>query len=172
MRIVKLLGALVAVVLVHLVGQRLSPSFARYVDVFLVVLVLYALEGESLPALLVGLVLGLLEDALAKTGHLGLFGFSDTLVAYATARLAQRLVIQRATGVLAVVAFAALLQQAVAVTLKLLLLPDPSLPDPVAVLIKAAACGVLGMAIHIAWNRWQNLSEVRRRGRMGRLRMG
>ena len=172
MRVVKLLAALVLVVLVHLVGVRLIPSFGRYVDVFLVVLTLYALEGESLPALLAGLVLGLLQDTLTKTGHVGLFGFADTLVAYATARLAQRLVIQRATGVLAVVGFASLLQQAVAVSLKLLLLPDPSYPDPVSALIKAAACGVLGMFVHLAWNRWQTQSEVRRRGRMGRLRMG
>jgi len=57
---------------------------------------------------------GLLHDTLTS-GPYGLFGFADTIVGYTTARLAQRLVIQRSTGVLALVSFASVAQQAIVV---------------------------------------------------------
>jgi rod shape-determining protein MreD len=167
----KLLAALVLAALVHFVGMSLWPGFGRTVDVFLVVVVLHALGGSSLSALLVGLVAGLLQDTLAS-GPFGLFGFADTIAGYVTARLAQRLVIQRATGVLAVVSFASALQQAVAVMLTLVLLPSPQLPSPFWVAVRAGVTGVLGMAVYVAMGNWRRSSEARRRGRMNRLRMG
>jgi len=175
-RALKLLGALAAAVLFHFLGMHLLPAhlasfFARGVDVFLVVLVLYALESSSLAALFVGLAIGLLHDTLTG-GPYGLFGFADTIVGYSTARLAQRLVIQRATGVLALVSFAAVGQEAIVAGLAFLLQPAPELPDPVWVAVEAGVCGVLGMLIHIAWDHWQRAAEARRRGRMSRLRLG
>lgn len=167
----KLLAAIALAALVHFVGMSLWPGFARSVDVFLVVVALHGLGGNSLSALLVGLVAGLLQDTLTS-GPFGLFGFADTIVGYVTARLAQRLVIQRPTGVLGVVSFASALQQAVAVVLTLVLLPSPELPSPLWVAVRAGACGVLGMAIHVAMSNWRRSSESRRRGRMNRLRMG
>jgi rod shape-determining protein MreD len=173
-RLVKLLAGVGLALLVHLVGTRLVPGFSRWMDVFLVTIVLHALEGNSLSALLFGLGVGVLEDSLAN-GPLGLFGFADTLVAYGTARLAQRLVIQRATGVLLVVSFASLLQQAVLVLLAFMLLPNPSLSDPLSVALhaalKAGACGLLGMIAYGTARRWTHTAEARRRGRMGRLRL-
>ncbi len=127
MRAVKLLAGLAIAVLVHLLGVRLIPSFALAVDVFLVVVALFALEGSSLAALFAGLLVGLLHDSLSG-GSFGLFGFADTIVGYGTARLAQRLVIQRPTGVLALVSFAAVVQQAIVIGLAFLLLPDTELP--------------------------------------------
>jgi rod shape-determining protein MreD len=174
-RAAKLAAALAAAVLVHLVGTRLLPSLPQRVDVFLVVAALQALGGGSLGALLFGLLVGLVQDTLTS-GHIGLFGFADTAVAYGTARLAQRLVIQRATGVFAVVSFASLLQQVLVAALAFLLLPNPSLPDPYGMLeqaaAKALACGILGMLIYAAGGRMRSAVEARRRGRMGRLRLG
>jgi rod shape-determining protein MreD len=167
----KLIGALAAAVLFHLLGMHLVPSFARLVDVFLVIVVLYALEGNSLAALFAGLVVGLLHDTLTPGSPYGLFGFADTIVGYSTARLAQRLVIQRSTGVLALVSFAAVAQQAIVAGLAFLLLPAPELPNPVWVAVQAGLCGVLGMAIHIATINWQRSAETRRRGRLSRLRL-
>jgi rod shape-determining protein MreD len=167
----KLLVTLTLAVLVHLAGTWAFPELTRFLDVFLVVVALHALEGNSLSALLIGLVFGLAYDTLTG-GPFGLFGFANTLVGYGTARLAQRLVIQRATGVLAVVSLASVAQQAVAVGLAFLLLPDPSLPNPVGVALKVGACGVLGMLLHVLRESWQRSSETRRRSRMGRLRMG
>ncbi|MBV8199509.1 MAG: hypothetical protein JOZ15_02690 [Acidobacteria bacterium] len=175
MRAAKLLAGLAVAVLVHLAGTRLLPSFPQRVDVFLVVVALSALEGSSLPALLFGLLAGLVQDTLTS-GPFGLFGFADTAVAYGMARLAQRLVIQRATGVFAVVSFASLLQQVILAALAFLLLPNPSLPDPLGMLgqalAKAVACGVLGMLVYGLAGRFHLAVEARRRGRMGRLRLG
>ncbi|HEX9945850.1 MAG TPA: rod shape-determining protein MreD [Thermoanaerobaculia bacterium] len=166
----KLLAGIALAVLVHFVGMRLSPYFGRVIDVLLVVVALHGLKGNSLAALLVGLLVGLLHDTLTG-GPFGLFGFADTIVGYVTARLAQRLVIQRATGVLAVVSFASVLQQAVVVGLAILLLPAPEMPSPVWAAVRAGACGLLGMAVYIAGSHWRRTSEARRRGRMSRLRL-
>jgi rod shape-determining protein MreD len=174
-RAARVLAGCVLALLVQLIGVRLAPGLGRYLDVFLVVVALQALEGSSLASIAVGLVVGLLQDSLAN-GPLGLFGFADTAVAYGIARLAQRLVIQRATGVLLVIGFASLLQQALLVVLAFLLLPNPGLPDPLGAAlqaaIKAVACGMLGMLIYGGTAQWRRSTEARRRGRMGRLRLG
>jgi rod shape-determining protein MreD len=171
-RALKLFAGIALAVLAHFVGMQVSPGFGRVLDVFLVVVVLYALEGGSLSSIFVGFFVGLLHDTLSGGGHFGLFGFADTIVGYGTARLAQRLVIQRATGVLGVVAFASALQQVIVVGLTFLLLPDPALPDPLWVAIKAGACGLLGMAAYVAGRHWRSTLEGRRRSRMNRLRLG
>lgn len=170
MRILKLLALLFVTVVVHFVGVQIHPSFSLYVDVFLVLLVLSALSGDSFGAVLLGLATGLVQDTLLS-GPLGLFGFADTLVAYGTARLAQRLVIQKATSVLGVVSFASIVQQTLLTALAFLLLPEPTLPEPWVVLIRAAISGLLGMILYAATERFRTTLETRKRGRMGRLRL-
>jgi rod shape-determining protein MreD len=174
MRTAKLAAGLAAAVALHFVGTRLLPSLPQRIDLFLVVVVLSALDGQTLSAMFFGLLAGLVQDTLAG-GNFGLFGFADTAVAYGMARLAQRLVIQRATGVFAVVSFASLLQQVILAALAFLLLPNPSLPAPLSMLeqaaARAAACGVLGMAVWSIAGRMRFALEARRRGRMGRLRL-
>lgn len=170
MQSLKLLAAVVLAALVHFAGTWLWPDFARAIDVFLVVVALHGLEGSSLSALLVGMGVGLLQDTLTS-GPFGLFGFADTIIGYVTARLAQRLVIQRPTGVLALVSFASALQQAIVLGLAFVLLPSPETPSPVWAAIRAAACGLLGMAVYVAGGSWRRSSEARRRGRMSKLRL-
>lgn len=171
MHALKLFAGLVAAVLFHLVLMQVWPDLARLVDVFLVVVVLNGLGGNSLSGLFAGLLVGMVHDTLTNNPF-GLFGFADTIVGYSTARLAQRLVIQRPTGVLAVVSFAAALQEAVVVALMVMLLPDPELPAPVGVAVRAGLCGVLGMFLYIMGNRWRRGADARRRSRMSRLRLG
>ena len=171
MHALKFFAGLIAAVLLHLVLVQLWPDLARVVDVFLVVVVLNGLGGNSLAGLFAGLLVGLVHDTLTNNPF-GLFGFADTIVGYSTARLAQRLVIQRPTGVLAVVSFAAALHAAVVVALMVMLLPDPELPTPVAVAVRAGLCGVLGMFLYIAGKRWRLGADARRRSRMSRLRLG
>ena len=143
--------------------MSLSPDFARAVDVFLVVVALHGLQGNSLSGLLVGLLVGLLQDTLTS-GPFGLFGFADTIVGYVTARLAQRLVIQRATGVLAVVSFASALQQAIAIGLAFLLLPGPSCPAPLGGGRARCCAACSAWPFYVVAGRWRRSSEVRRRG--------
>jgi rod shape-determining protein MreD len=170
-QILKLLAAITLAALVHFAGMRLFPSFGQAVDVFLVVVALHGLRGNSLSALLVGLLVGLLQDSLSG-GPFGLYGFADTIIGYVTARLAQRLVIQRATGVLAVVSFSSVLQQAILVALAFLLLPVPEPPSPLWAAVRAAGCGLVGVAAYVASSHWRRTAEVRRRGRMSKLRLG
>ncbi len=171
MSALRLLAGLAAAALFHLGLMQLWPELARVVDIFLVVVVLYGLGGNSLAALFAGLLVGMVHDTLTNNPF-GLFGFAATIVGYSTARLAQRLVIQRATGVLALVSFAAAMQEAIVVGLMVMLLPDPQLPTPVEVAARAGLCGVLGMIFYIFGNRWTRNSEARRRNRMSRLRLG
>lgn len=170
MQALRLIAAVALAVVAHFIAMSISPLLGRTVDVFLVVAAMYGLRGNSLSGLLVGLLVGLLHDTLTS-GPFGLFGLADTIVGYVTARLAQRLVIQRATGVLAVVAFASALQQAIVVGLAFLLLPSPEVPSPLWVALQAGACGILGLAVHIATANWRRTAETRRRGRMSRLRL-
>lgn len=170
MQSLKLLATVAFAALVHFVGVRLWPDFARAIDVFLVVVALHGLRGNSLSGLLIGLLVGLLQDTLTS-GPFGLFGFADTIVGYVTARLAQRLVIQRPTGVLALVSFASALQQAIVIGLAFLLLPAPESPSPVWAVLRAGLCGVLGMVVYIAGGRWRSSAEARRHGRMSKLRL-
>jgi rod shape-determining protein MreD len=167
----KFFAAVGLAVIAHLIGMQVHPGFALAVDVFVVVVALHALEGNSLSALFAGLFVGLVHDSL--TGSLfGLYGFADTIVGYGTARLAQRLVIQRASGVLAVVAFASALQETIVVGLTFLLLSDPPPPDPVLIGLRAGVSGMLGMIVYVLAGRWRRGAETRRRNRMGRLRLG
>lgn len=171
MQILKLAAGIVLAALVHFVGVRLWPDFVRVIDVFLVVVALQGLGGNSLSGLLVGALVGLLQDTLTS-GPFGLYGFADTIIGYVAARLAQRLVIQRPSGVLALVGFASLLQQAIVVGLAFVMLPTPELPNPIWAVVRAGACGVLGMIFYIAGGRWRKSSEARRHGRMSKLRLG
>jgi rod shape-determining protein MreD len=167
-----LTAAVALAILAHFVGMALLPGAARLVDFLLVVVVLYALTGRSLSALLLGLAVGLFYDSLA-TGPFGLFGFADTIVGYAAARIAQRLVIQRPTGVLAVVGFASALQQAIVAVLTYLLLPVAAASEPLwVVLARCAATGLVGMIVYVALIQGRRAVDARRRGRLGRLRMG
>jgi rod shape-determining protein MreD len=151
--------------------MRLFPQLAGVVDLFLVAVVLNALGGDSLSALSFGFVAGLVHDSLTS-GPFGLFGFADTLVGYLVARLAQRLVIQRASGVLGVVAFAAIVESAIVVLLVLVLLPPRELPSPLFVFARAGACGLVGFILHLVTTRFRRGLDARRRGRMSRLRIG
>jgi rod shape-determining protein MreD len=168
----RLAAAVAVAILAHFVGMALLPDAARLVDFLLVVVVLHALAGRSLSALLLGLAVGLFYDSLAN-GPFGLFGFADTIVGYAAARIAQRLVIQRPSGVLAVVGFASALQQAIVVVLTYLLLPSTAPSEPLwIVLARSGLTGIVGMVVYVALIQGRRAAEARRRGRMSRLRLG
>jgi rod shape-determining protein MreD len=167
-RVLRFSLALAAALLVHFVGVRLWPEFPRAVDLFLVVLVYEALDGNALGGLLAGVAVGLLEDSLTG-GLFGFFGCADTLVGYGTARLAQRVVIQRAPGVMLVFLAAAVVQQLVLAILALLLFPDPQTPDPLWVGVRAASSAVLGLLLVLAGRQGRARYDRWRRGRVGRL---
>jgi len=162
-RLLRFAAALLSVVLLHVLGVSLVPEFARVIDLFLVLTVLYAMGGDPLVGLLVGLTAGLCHDVFTG-GLFALHGFADTLVGYGLARLAQRLVIDRVSGAFLVAGVASAVQQVVLAGLVLLLLPEPELPEPVWIVVRAAATGGAATAVLLASrNLRQGLAERRQR---------
>jgi rod shape-determining protein MreD len=170
LRLARYVASLLVALLVHTLGVWLIPEYGRAVDLFLVLTVLYGLRGDSLGGLAGGLTAGLVEDVLTA-GPFGLHGFANTLVGYGAARLAQRLVIERPSGVFLLTAAGSAVQQALLASLVLLLLPERELPAPMWIGIRAAVCGVIGMVVFIATQRWRSGAETRRLGRGKKLRL-
>lgn len=170
MRVLRFVLGLAAAVVVHAVGVRLVPHWSQVVDLFAVVVTLNALGGNSLGGLGGGVAAGMAQDALTG-GMFGLYGFADTIVGYAVARAAQRLVIERAIGVFPVAAAASLVQQAIVVGLTVLLLPEPRLPDLGWVAARALVSGVVATLLY-AFGGWLVVfSEQRRQRRLQKLHM-
>lgn len=163
--------ALAAAVVAHSVGVRWIPAFGQAVDLFLVLAALNALGGDSRAGLLGGLAAGLVHDTVTG-GLFGIFGFADTIVGYGVARLSQRLVIERPSGVLPVAAVAAVVQQAVVVGLALVLLPEPHLPEPPWLVLRAVTCGALGTLLFALGRWWRGGADRRRRRKRERIQLG
>lgn len=156
--------AAVSALLLQLILVNWAPGVAGHVDFLLVALVAYALTGNSLGALLVGMFCGLLSDALSGAPY-GLFGIADTIVGYSVAQLAQRLDTRRTGALLLVFAGAAALQQGVLMLLELVVIPRPALPQPLtlaAVVISTALLGPLLRALRKSLSRRARLRRLRR----------
>lgn len=165
---VRFFAALVAAVAAHTLGVRLWPDFARSVDLFLVVAVLFARRGDSLAGLLGGLAAGLVHDVLGA-GPFALHGFADTAVGYAVARLSQRLVVDRASGVLLMTLLAAVVQRVILAALTLVLLADPALPEPGWVALQVTTTAAVAAAFFLVSRRLTSGLATRRRNRSKRL---
>lgn len=168
MRLLRIAAALAAAVLAHAAGAWLWPSFPRAVDLFLVVAVLVGLRGSSVAGMLTGMTCGLVHDALSG-GLYGLHGFADTILGYGTARVSQRLVIQRASGLLLVFFAASLVKLAIVWGLRFVL-PVPAVtPEPLQ-LLGALINGAVGLALVTLGKRRHAWAESRRRSRLSKLR--
>jgi len=161
--------ALLAVVALHFVGVRIFDELPRAVDLFLVLVVFYGLEGDLFLGLGVGLTAGLVSDAVTG-GLYGLHGFADTIVGYGTAYASQRLVIRRPPGVFLVFSLAAAAQQAILVALVVILLADPALPDLTWTSIKVATTGVLGVFLFLIRRNYLRRMAVWRQTRTSKLK--
>lgn len=162
---------LLAAVLFHLLGLQVWPEFALAFDLFLVIVVFNALDGDTLAGLLGGMVAGLVADAVSG-GMFGLNGMVDTIIGYGTAYAAQRLVFQRASGVLLIYLLASAAQQAMLMTIALLLLPAPEFPDVSWLLMRAATTAILGVVLHLARKRFKGRVDRWRRSQGSKIRFG
>lgn len=169
MAVLRFLLALAAAVAVHAFGTRFFPGLGRGLDLFLVVTVLQGLSGRSLAGLLGGWAAGLTKDALTG-GPFGLYGFAFTLIGYGTARLAQRLVVQRGPSVALLVAGVSLLTQLVVAGASFLALPFTVWPDPLWSLVQAAGSGAVAGAIFSLAATLRSSAETRKQQRVKRLR--
>ena len=169
MRSLRFALSLVIVVLLHAIGVRVLPGFSQAVDLFLVLVLFNAVNASLGAGLLGGLAAGMVADAL--TGSLyGLHGAADTLIGYGAALASQRLVIQRPATVMLLFAVAAVAQQALLFGLRMLLLADPSLPDPAWLVARVLTVGILGLVGYAGQRQFASGVEKWRRTRRSRLR--
>lgn len=138
-----LLGLLVATAL-QAAGTRLVPGLPQWVDLFLVVTVVAARHGHPEGGLFAGLAAGWAADALSG-GSFGLFGFANAAVGYAAATAARNLVVARPGSIAALFALASAAQSIVVLLLALGGLAGPSLPAPLALVVKVATSALLGI---------------------------
>jgi rod shape-determining protein MreD len=171
MRGLKFAAALLVVTAAHLLGVGLWDGFGLVFDLFLVLAIFNALDGDTFAGMAGGLIAGLVADA-ATGGLYGLHGLADTIVGYGTAFATQRLVVQRPPSVFLVFTLAAALQQLMLASVTLLMLPHPELTAYPWVVAKVIATGVLGVLAFVARRQLRARFSMWQRSRTVRVRMG
>lgn len=145
MRAARFLLALAVVLVVHLIAARLAPPFPRLVDLFLVLIVVNALDGNSLAGLLGGAAAGLVEDAVGGA-YYGLHGIGGAVVGYSVARATQQLEVQQTSMVMIVFTLAAGVKIVVESAL-LFLLRDVPPSEPLWLGTSMLTAGLLGAVV-------------------------
>jgi len=171
MRGLRFAAALLVVTAAHLLGVGAWKGFGLVFDLFLVLAIFNALDGDTFAGLAGGLVAGLVADAVSG-GLYGLHGLADSIVGYGTAFATQRLVVQRPPSVFLVFSLAAALQQLMLATVTLLMLPHPELTAYPWVVAKVVGSGVLGALVFVARRQLRVRFSRWRRTRTVRVRMG
>jgi len=171
MRVIRFILALAVCTLIQTAGLQITPLFARVVDVFLVLVLVWALPSSPLQAMLYGLVAGWTTDALAGLPF-GTFGIADTLTAFTVAMVAQRLVIERGISRFGIFTAAALVQIGTLTLLARVFAAATDMPGLGWVALKAVTTGLLAaLAVGLGGGirrRWARA----RRDRGSRLRFG
>ncbi|MEZ5330688.1 MAG: rod shape-determining protein MreD [Thermoanaerobaculia bacterium] len=169
--LLRFIVGLALTVLVHLALVRWLPAAPRWADLFLVFLTYNAIGVSSLAGMAVGMVTGLAADAVSGNPF-GLFGLAGTLLGYGIARLTQHIVIERAGSAFRLFVTSSVAHQALVVGLALLVLPQPKVPDWVAVLVRAASSGVLGVLVFGAGRSLRRRLGTWQQGRPSKVRWG
>ncbi len=137
-------------------------------DFFLLVVADMARGGAAIPAMLVALPAGLLQDGLFGPGRLlGLHAFSKILIGYLLATVGARTVVEKPLAVGGLLAGAVLVEAATLTFLIWVLKGDFLPPAPWPLAARALATGVLGGLLYAASRvPWRQRREARRRVRL------
>jgi len=158
---VRFLLALALAALVQSAGAALWTYFPVVADPFLIATVVVGLTGRAERALVAGTLAGWCADALAG-GPFGLHGLADGAVGYATALVAQRIVVDRRSSAAGIFAAAAAAQGMLLAALGVVFRgPDETLP-PLALALRVGAAAALGLA-WMQTSRWAAARWRRRR---------
>ncbi|MCL4808926.1 MAG: hypothetical protein KJ062_14250 [Thermoanaerobaculia bacterium] len=127
-----------------------------------------ARSGHAIPAMLTGLLAGLVQDALTSPGRLiGLNAFSKVLLSYLMAAIGARALVEKPVmfGLLAWGAVA--LDGLVLAGLVWILRGELLLPDPLALALRAAGTGLLAALLQVLVRYpWKEAREARRRRKL------
>ena len=171
MKVLRFALGLAAAAVLHTLGSRWIPGFAAAIDLFLVLAVNCSLSSSAGWSAVAGSTAGLARDALSG-GLYGLHGFADTLVAYLSARIQQRLLIKKPLQVGTLFAGAAGAQLLILEGLRLVVLPSGGeIPGIGALVVRMLVCGLLGLLLFVLSARLGSALERRRERRRRRLTM-
>ncbi len=170
MQIVRFLLGLLLATAGQVLGQKLFPHFFQLVDLFLVLAVYNALVVGPVGSMTGGSLAGLAHDALTG-GLYGLYGFADTLVGWAAARLRQRIVVRQPAQMAMFFALAAAVQQVLVVVVTLLMLPASDFPGPSTMIARMATTAGIGTLVFVLAGRSRRYLAQWKQGRRKRLRI-
>ncbi len=168
MKLLRFIAGLILAVLLQTFGLRLFAQFTLAFDPFLILVVYHSLDGSPAWSSIGGSTAGLAQDALSG-GTFGLHGFANTLVAYTSCRLRQRLVVQQPSQVGLLFVLSAALQLAILATLQFLIVSGAELPGLGAMAARLISSGVAGAALFIFAGKareWERRWSARRRKRL------
>ncbi len=166
MKFLRLIVGLVCATLLQIFGLHFFSGFSLAFDPFLILVVYHSLSNTPAWSSLAGSLTGLAHDSLSG-GFYGLHGFADTLVAYASSRLQQRLVIQQPHQVGLLFVLAAAFQLAALATLQFLLVGGSELPGPGTMIARMMTSGLAGAGLFVLDGKAREL-DARRRARQRR----
>ncbi|NJL27332.1 MAG: rod shape-determining protein MreD [Thermoanaerobaculia bacterium] len=170
LQLVRFVVALAIAAAIQVLGLEIHGGFARVADPFLIVAVFVSLPGRPVAAMFAGSATGLACDALAG-GSFGLHGFANTLTAYLSARLGQRLMAQQPFQVMLLFMLAGVFQQALVTLAGFLLVADSELPELWEVLARMVSTGLGGLALALVARRFSSWLQNRNDARRGKLSM-
>lgn len=157
----------------HVLLLRIHPGVGGAINLWCVLLVLFARRSSLAGAAVFGGILGWIQDALAGSLY-GLYGIAGTLAAVLLARLSRQIRLQQIGLLAAMFAVVVAFQEVVVAALLRMLLSDPPAPDPLWVVLSACLTGVVGALVvavlrrsTASWSRYRRLRrpKVRFEGR-------
>lgn len=162
-------AGLAAVSLVEVLLAEVLPAAAETVDLFLLLVVLSSLSGNSLHGLAGGLAAGLVQDTLTATPF-GLHALACCVVGYGAARLSQRVMTNQRLVAWLLVAVGTLLHQAIVLGL-LAVLEVAEFEGGTAVPARVAATTAVGVPGLWLSNRFGSWMDERRTLKEGGTRL-
>ncbi len=160
----RFVGVLAAVALIEMMLGGFLPEAAETVDLFVLLVVLNSVRGDSLQGLAGGLAAGLAQD-LVTSSVFGLYSVACCVVGYGAARAAQRILTSRRAVTLAVLAAGVLVHQLIVIGLLAILEIAQFNPGAGAVLLRAALTTAAGLVVLWVTGRMRGWMERRTRRR-------
>ena len=98
MSLLKALAVLIGALALEATIGRVWPEFHRYIDLMLLPVIWYGLNGSTRSAMLVGCAGGLLQDAWFQVGVFGISGFKMTLLGWVLGGVGSRFELNNQVG--------------------------------------------------------------------------
>ena len=144
--IARFVSVLAAVALVELLLGGFLPATANLVDLFVLLVVLNSLGGNSMRGLAGGLAVGLVQDMFSSSVY-GLHSLACCVVGYGAARLSQRILTSQRVVALLLIATGVLVHQVIVIGLLALLEIAQFDPGVVAVLVRVLLTTAVGLVV-------------------------